>query len=280
MPSPRTTSRTPLRSGQVHHRSTSSMSLPFAVMAGMNPKRSRNRTALLALLALFSLSAFFFCTQNPSRLSPAYILRRADTPATDQMVLALEAVRNSRLMAMAAKNHKLSPGVRSPISLTPGQELAAVTSFLASHPQNVIPLSVDPQLPIDPDLVLDFDTRSPHAMEEVELVVDDVWTQNPVVLYSKLYSPASRELKSILSDMNLRPPPLVMDVDIRDDVVVLTPLIARLTSSPELPVLLIGGEPVGSTTEIRAMLKSGQLQHLIKASGAVIGGGKKRKSRK
>jgi hypothetical protein len=72
------------------------------------------------------------------------------------------------------------------MALTPAQELAAVSSFLASLPQNVIPPSVDPALPIDPELVLDFDTRSPHAMEEVERVVDDVWSRNPVMLYGKV----------------------------------------------------------------------------------------------
>ncbi len=36
------------------------------------------------------------------------------------------------------------------IKLNAAQELAAVTSFLASLPQNIIPHTVDPSLPIDP----------------------------------------------------------------------------------------------------------------------------------
>ena len=72
------------------------------------------------------------------------------------------------------------------IQLTPPQELAAITSFLASLPQNVIPSSVDPAKPIDPSLVLDFDPSSPKAAEEVEEMMRDVWTRNPVVLYGKV----------------------------------------------------------------------------------------------
>jgi hypothetical protein len=176
-------SRTPLRG--VHHRSTSSLSLPFTtVLAGLNPtrKKSRNRTTLLALFALLSLSAYVFCIHYPTLLSPAYRLRTAaaDSSATAEAVL--ESPRNSHL----STNKKHKPLGRPLITLSPAQELAAVSSFLASLPQNVIPLSVDPSLPIDPDLVLDFDTRSPHAMEEVERVVEDVWSQNPVMIYGKV----------------------------------------------------------------------------------------------
>jgi hypothetical protein len=61
-----------------------------------------------------------------------------------------------------------------------------VTSFLASHYQNVIPPTVDPTLPIDPDLVLDFDTRGPRAADELQTLLNEVWVQNPVVLYAKV----------------------------------------------------------------------------------------------
>ncbi|KAJ7879566.1 hypothetical protein B0H14DRAFT_3082883 [Mycena olivaceomarginata] len=237
------------RTISLRHRSTSSVSLPFAVMAGLHPKRHRNRTALLALLAIISLSGFIFCTTRyPLSLAPAYLARQAESPPPAHQMRS-----------------------------TPKQELAAVSSFLASLPQNVIPPSVDPSRPIDPELVLDFDTRSPRAPEEIARVVDDVWARNPVLLYGKLYSPATRELKSVLSKMNLRPPPFVMDVDTRDDVEVLAPLLARLTGQSDLPVLLVGGRPVGSVARIREMVANGELERLVKASGAVVGGGKRRK---
>ncbi|KAJ7162117.1 hypothetical protein C8R46DRAFT_1103560, partial [Mycena filopes] len=274
---PHMSSRTPLRS-KPDHRSTQSLSLPFTVMAGLNPKRNRNRTTLLAILAVVSLSAFFYCSHYPMSVSPAHLRHdkvKVDAPVADQIVL--ETNRDPLRSAAARKHRKLTYAGRQQISLTPAQELAAVSSFLASLPQNVIPSAVDPSRPIDPELVLDFDTRSPHAMEEVERVVEDVWARNPVLLYGKLYSPATRELKAILSDMNLRPPPFIMDVDVRDDVEVLAPMLARLTESPELPVLLIGGQPVGTLAQIRAMVASGELKRLVNAAGAVIGGGKRRK---
>jgi glutaredoxin len=80
--------------------------------------------------------------------------------------------------------------------------------------------------------------------------------------------------------MYLKPAPTIIDVDIRDDADVLAPIIARVTSSTDLPVLLIGGKYVGSIDQIRALDQRGELRRLIAASGAVIDGVKRRKHRK
>ncbi|KAJ7049720.1 hypothetical protein C8F01DRAFT_1181638 [Mycena amicta] len=226
-------SRTPLRG---HRRATQSLSLPFAVVAALQPKRTRNRTSILALLALITLAAFVLCSYFPLSLPPTYLLRVPDG------------------------QHKQQPTngyVRQPISLSPAQELAAVSSFLASLPQNVIPPVV----------------RWRRSIR----VVEYVWAQNPVMLYCKHYSSLSRELKAMLSDLNLRPPPFIVDVDLRDDADVLIPLLIRLTDTPELPILLVGGKPMGSMDAIRIARESGLLQRHMSAAGAVIGGGGKRR---
>lgn len=71
-----------------------------------------------------------------------------------------------------------------------------------------------------------------------------------------------------------------MDVDIRDDVDVLAPLLSRLTLSPDLPVLLIGGVSVGSIAKIRTLHRSGELRQMIQASGAVVNERHKNRKRK
>lgn len=223
------------------------------------------------------------------------------------------------------------PKHRPEIVLSPEQELGAVTAFMAALPQNVIPPDVDPTQPIDPQLVLDFDTRSPRAEEEVNNVVSDVWLRNPVVVFSKVkclsffpvaifsaprlrvfvyfcslflgprvqtVSPISRELKSILDAMHIRPSPTIFGIDQRGgyprmycypgtgpltkavshplaDADVLIPLLFRLTDSSELPILLIGGKPVGSMDTIRELSSTGQLKALATHAGAVLDGAKK-----
>lgn len=65
----------------------------------------------------------------------------------------------------------------------------------------------------------------------------------------------------------------------RDDDYVLRSLLVRLTSLPDLPVLIVGGEVIGSMDKIREMVKDRRLQKLIALSGALVKGGKTLKNR-
>jgi len=253
-------------------------------MAAFHPRKHKHRTTFAALFVLVCLTVYIFVVHTSS-LSPPMALRHSDSPTANQLAVALETVQNSRVTPgtteinnkhRVGKSHRLPP----PLRLSPPHELAAITSFLVSLPRNVIPPTIDPTQPIDPQLVLDFDTRGFRAQEEVRAMVDDLWTRNPVLLYSKVYSPASRELKGILDNLNLNPAPTIIDVDIRDDAVVLLPVLKRLLPFPELPILLIGGKAVGSIEEVRTLEKNGELQTLITASGSIIDGAKKKKPRK
>jgi hypothetical protein len=89
--------------------------------------------------------------------------------------------------------------------------------------------------------------------------------------------------------MDLKPPPTIFDVDQRGmcsvivlslnswliyiialaDAKVVMPLLLRLTNSTELPILLIGGLPVGSMDTIRELDSSGKLKTLIMNAGGV-----------
>ncbi|THH22140.1 hypothetical protein EUX98_g8237 [Antrodiella citrinella] len=226
------------------------------------------RTTFLALFALFA--PLGEADNGSSRGLDGQRLSRLSSHAR------LAAFRNKR---PSSSTEAASTGLPQ-VSLTPAQELAAVSGFIASLPQNVIPDTVDPSQPIDPQVVLDFDTRSSHASEEVDAMVNDTWARSPVMLYCKLHSPVSRELKQMLIDMNLLPSPVIIEVDQRSDEAVLTPLLHRLTNTVDLPILLVGGHTVGSVAEIRYLHAKGELQRLIGRSGAQIDGGKKKKGRK
>jgi hypothetical protein len=65
------------------------------------------------------------------------------------------------------------------------------------------------------------------------------------------------------------------------DAEVITPLLFRLTNATELPILLIGGNPVGSMDAIRELHTAGTLKSLIIQAGAVLDSSKKaRKGRR
>ena len=83
--------------------------------------------------------------------------------------------------------HKDVVTSRPQITLTQEEELAALSSFIISLPdQNVLPSSVDPSQPIDPQLILDFDTRADGAEAELKRLVTATWENHPVVMYTKV----------------------------------------------------------------------------------------------
>lgn len=185
MPIPRITSRTALQEHLLPLHTPDEKPQPPPLMAqlaaALHPRKSKQRATLLALLSLILLSAYVFLVHclGPST---SLVLRKSEVkPAPSQLTVALEAIRNSGLTTVPS-----SKQTAQQIQLTSAEELAAISSFLASLPQNQIPSFVDPSTPIDPQLVLDFDTRGPRASEEVRAMVDDVWSRNPVFVYSKV----------------------------------------------------------------------------------------------
>ncbi|KAI0786798.1 hypothetical protein C8Q75DRAFT_720689 [Abortiporus biennis] len=244
------------------------------------------RTTFLALFALLAITGYVFLIARPSLASISLGDSDSQSTSAKSGTLARLSTQANRLAALRHKKPKTASQATetaslTQLSLTPAQELAAVTSFIASlDPQNVIPAHVDPSLPLDPQLVLDFDTQSPNAASEVDALVNDTWVRYPVVLFSRVHSPVSRELKQMITAMNLLPSPTIIDVDERSDEAVLTPILHRLTRSTDLPILLVGGQKAGSTTEIRYLNAKGELQRMISKAGAVVDGGKKKKGRK
>lgn len=241
--------------------------------------RKRRRMTSLALFALITLSMYIFFVVRPS-LAHAPIELRADSRdgrgGLGRRIYATNNLLHSRLFQNSPSYRRNLPpsaiSAKPQVHLDHLQELAAVTSFLASLPQNIIPSSVNPSQPIDPQLVLDFDTRSPRAADEVGRVVEDVWARNPVILFSQSWSSRSRQVKAMISELNLSPPPTVFDVDEREDASVLIPLLYRITSSTELPILLVGGKPIGTLSQISSSFESGDLHEMVSAAGAVVGG--------
>ncbi|KAN0109716.1 glutaredoxin-like protein [Russula decolorans] len=246
------------------------------LLDSLHPRKFRLRATLLCLFSLMSLTAYI-CLISPPALS--FESRHHHPP-------------HWRNLAAQFPLPPPGPPPRPDVLLSPEQELGALTAFMAALPQNVIPSNIDPSRPIDPQLVLDFDTRSPEAVDEIDDVVLGAWMNNPVVLFTKLRSAVTREVKTILRDLDLKPPPTIFDVDQRgpylrlifspySDADVITPLLFRLTNATELPILLIGGKPVGSMDTIRELNSTWTLRGLAIEAGALPDSSKKhRKGRR
>jgi len=253
---------------------TTSTTSPFPwLLEFFHPRKSRLRATLLCLVSLVIVT-LYVCIVSPPVLSahhPYHFKHKRPHFQDTWRKLAAK-------VPLSPHRHQHRP--QPDVLLTPEQELGALTAFMVALPQNVLPTDIDPNRPIDPQLVMDFDTRVPEAEEEIDDVVIDVWMGNPVVVFEKLRSPVSRELKSILDAMDLKPPPTIFDIDQRADADVLTPLLFRLTNSTELPILLIGGNSVGSIDTIRQLEADGKLKELVIRAGAIPDSSKKHRARK
>ena len=100
-----------------------------------------------------------------------------------------------------------------------------------------------------------------------------------ILSLQQFYSPVSREVKQMLHDLYLRPAPTIIEVDQRVDEAILAPLLFRLTGKSELPILLVGGRPLGTIEEIRYLKKKGELQKMIGAAGAEVYGARKKQKK-
>jgi len=233
---------------------------PLYAMLLSNIRKWRLRAPLIALLGLLTLAMF------------AILHQHLNDP---QNIPVQKPFRAHQRQAVHRTFRPLGPQ----IALSPQEELAAVISFMTALPSNALPSTVNISY-VDPDLVLDFDTRSPKAPEELKQVVSDTWRQTPTVLLSKQYSPIGREIKAIMGGYNLKPPMVVFNLDERADESVITPVLYRLTQQSSLPILLIDGKPVGAITTIRDLQKSGELRKMIAATSATIDGSKKKKGKR
>ncbi|KAI0775790.1 hypothetical protein BD413DRAFT_470869 [Trametes elegans] len=251
-------------------------------MSSRKPRSYWYRTTFLALFVLVAVSVYVLLVSPPALRPISFFDAERVRPddASRPSRWTPEAIRLAALRHRKPSSTGIPANSRPQISLNQTQELAAVSSFIASLPQNMIPSTIDPSQPIDPQLVLDFDTRGARAAEELQAVVHDVWARNPVMLYSKVHSPLAREIKQFLADLYLRPAPTIVEVDQRPDENVLVPLLYRLTSMQELPILLVGGRTIGNPKEIRYLVAKGELQRLVTEAGAVIDGARKKKAKK
>lgn len=165
--------------------SSSKLSSPrFTISQSFLSRQWLQRTTFLALFSLFSVSVYILLVNGSSNLHPAPVPQHINLP----FQAAMKTIAHSNNDHPWRPTHKDVLASRPQIALTPEQELAALSSFIISLPdQNILPPSVDPSQPIDPQLILDFDTRADGAEAELKRLVTATWENYPVVMYTKVF---------------------------------------------------------------------------------------------
>ena len=149
------------------------------------------------------------------------------------------------------------------------EKSSLIAQFITSTTSNALP-HLDPLAPIDPAIVLDFDPARADARLDLDLLVEQVNTVYPLVLYGKLRDPWHREVKAMLAEYKITPAPLIVDVDQRRDHDVFVPLLARLLDSEELPQLVLRGRTLGSYHDLLEKRDTGSLGDLLEEGGLTV----------
>ncbi|ORX39927.1 hypothetical protein BD324DRAFT_615560 [Kockovaella imperatae] len=216
-------------------------------------------------LALFSFCAFVFCVVYLNHVM-------STTPAVAPVVQ-----QQSYVFMEEARIQRVPTRVRPHLAFqNTYEELAALISFVTSTTANSLP-DLNPERPIDPSTVLDFDPSHENARDDLDLLVEHVNTVYPLVLFGKMRDPWHREIRKILHSYRIYPEPLIVDVDQRRDHHVFVPLLQRLLDTPDLPQVLIRGQVIGSYHEILAMKDSETLVPTLEGYGLSVRDLKKRK---
>lgn len=192
-----------------------------------------------------------------------------------------------------------------PPVLTPAQELSALLLFLAAGDENILPSDINPDVPLDPNYVLSYalptepDSRAQLLAEieresnEVSPVVligraGDVWTNQAkeILMDEEYLGKAGKSLGVVLVNGRREWPsrslartngtsvsnaPLLLFFSTSADSHVLTPLLARLTQTAELPIIMVGGQPIGSYDQLKALHDERSLGDVLAYAGASIG---------
>ena len=165
--------------------------MPLLLPLGSPRKhRLKQRTALVALFSLVTFTCYLLFVAYPS----LDLSRSLLTHVQDHDRPYVHEERPSK-RPKVQQHLQPVPLPRVPLALSPTEELAALSAFIAALPHNVLPPTVNPDLPLDPQLVLDFDPRSDSAREELDRLVEQVWSRFPVMLFTKVtrfFVPVSR----------------------------------------------------------------------------------------
>jgi hypothetical protein len=140
--------------------------------------RRRRVAVVLATLAVFILLAIVMETAPPTLKSP-----KSRTWKFDGFI-------NNNIDAAFAPASAFGPSHKRThpydLVLEREQELGGLVAFMTALTSNMLPSDINPSEPLDPQLVVGFDTRADNAKEELQALVEETWLNNPVVIFSQV----------------------------------------------------------------------------------------------
>ncbi|KAI3604367.1 glutaredoxin domain protein [Moniliophthora roreri] len=140
---------------------------------------------------------------------------------------------------------------------------------------------LDPTEPVDMNLYAPGEEKDVDWEKEVSMLNE----KYPVVVFSKcnlefsdrlplLMSDApyrfSKRAKALLETYGLRPPPKVIEVDLRDDSTQIKAILTRLTKQSTFPNIFIQGKSVGGSDDLHKLHSEKSLRRILEKAGVQV----------
>lgn len=157
-------------------------------------------------------------------------------------------------------------GVHEPINsnLSPSQQNQQ--HFVLSDLPNIAQQRFEEALKNDLHVEDYYDSE---PLTKVELEIDDLVHENPVVIFSKSYCPYSQRANHILSLYHISPNFVVIEVDNRDDAEEVKDALIKFTYRNTFPNVFIDGRSIGGSEELAIMHTNGRLKDLLIEAGVL-----------
>jgi len=156
------------------------------------------------------------------------------------------------------------------------QEIHGLLHFVITKPDKIlVPLS-DLGAPIDPTEPIELRVYGEDGEQEIASAKD--WAQRadaldhdtPLVVFSKSYCQYSQRAKALLALYDLQPPPMVIEVDLREDSDLIKSILTRLTGRATFPNVILKGQSVGGSDTLLELHERGKLAPLLRKSGIEV----------
>jgi len=101
----------------------------------------------------------------------------------------------------------------------------------------------------------------------VKTKVQQMISEQSVVVFSKSWCGFSRATKQLLSELGVTP--YILELDQIDEGAAVQDVLADMTGQKTVPNVFIGGKHIGGNSDVMAKNKSGELTKLLKAANAI-----------
>ncbi|ESK93842.1 glutaredoxin domain protein [Moniliophthora roreri MCA 2997] len=125
---------------------------------------------------------------------------------------------------------------------------------------------LDPTEPVDMNLYAPGEEKDVDWEKEVSMLNE----KYPVVVFSKSFCPFSKRAKALLETYGLRPPPKVIEVDLRDDSTQIKAILTRLTKQSTFPNIFIQGKSVGGSDDLHKLHSEKSLRRILEKAGVQV----------